>query len=98
MGAAERLTTPSTTRNQEDAMSSRLEGKTVIVTGVARGIGKAIAEMCSEEGASLILIDTDEKVKEVAAGPRTYALVGDVRDAELASQAVAEAVSALRRA
>lgn len=72
---------------------NRLEGKAVIVTGVARGIGKAIAEACSAEGASLILIDTDEAVNEVATGPRTHALVGDVRDAELAAQAVAEAVS-----
>src|ERR1700722_16346131 len=72
---------------------SRLDGKAVIVTGVARGIGKAIAEACSAEGASLILVDTDEAVKTVATGPRTYALVGDVRDTELAGQAVAEAVS-----
>jgi len=74
-------------------MTGRLEGKAVIVTGVARGIGKAIAEMCSEEGASLIVVDTDESVKEVAAGPRTHALVGDVRDTALAGRAVAEAVS-----
>jgi 2-keto-3-deoxy-L-fuconate dehydrogenase len=70
----------------------RLEGKSVIVTGPARGIGKAIAHACAAEGASLILIDVDEAVSSVATGPRTHAIVGDIRDGELAKRAVAEAV------
>ena len=70
----------------------RLEGKSVIVTGPARGIGKAIAQSCAEEGAGLILVDIDEAVRDVSVGPRTYAIVGDVRDGALARRAVAEAV------
>lgn len=70
----------------------RLRGKSVIVTGPARGIGKAIAQACAEEGASLILVDIDEAVRDVSVGPRTYAMVGDVRDGALARRAVAEAV------
>jgi 2-keto-3-deoxy-L-fuconate dehydrogenase len=70
----------------------RLDNKAVIVTGPARGIGKAIAEACAAEGAGLILIDIDESVQDVVTGPRAHALVGDVRDRKLAERAVAEAV------
>ncbi|WP_043933511.1 SDR family NAD(P)-dependent oxidoreductase [Bacillus sp. EB01] len=37
----------------------RFEGKTVIVTGSANGIGKGIAQMFAEEGANLALSDID---------------------------------------
>lgn len=38
-----------------------LTGKTAIVTGAAKGIGKAIANRLAEAGSSLLLIDIDEK-------------------------------------
>jgi NAD(P)-dependent dehydrogenase (short-subunit alcohol dehydrogenase family) len=38
----------------------RLENKTAIVTGGAHGIGKAIAEIFSEQGASVLIADLDE--------------------------------------
>ena len=34
-----------------------LEGKSVIITGAARGIGRATAEKCAREGANLTLVD-----------------------------------------
>ena len=37
----------------------RLEGKVVIVTGAARGIGAAIAEACAREGARVAALDLD---------------------------------------
>lgn len=37
----------------------RLQGKRAVITGAARGIGRAIAEKFAEEGASLILADID---------------------------------------
>jgi len=74
----------------------RLEGKALIITGVARGIGKAIAQACAAEGAGLVLIDIDPAVSEVAAGPDTIALCGDVCDVALASKTASFCLSEAR--
>lgn len=39
---------------------SRLSGKVVMITGAARGLGRAIAERCALEGAALALLDVLE--------------------------------------
>jgi NAD(P)-dependent dehydrogenase (short-subunit alcohol dehydrogenase family) len=38
----------------------RLRGKSVVVTGAAKGIGRATAELFAREGALLVLTDVDE--------------------------------------
>ncbi len=44
----------------------RLEGKIVIVTGGARGIGRAIVEKCAGEGAIVAAFDLDEPGRDAA--------------------------------
>lgn len=63
----------------------RLAGKRAVITGAAQGIGKAIAERFTAEGAALLLADIDgPKVAKVAATLGQRALVVDVsRKAEV---------------
>jgi len=46
---------------------ARLQNKITIVTGAAHGIGRAIAEIFADEGASVFLADIDEKTGEEVA-------------------------------
>lgn len=44
-----------------------LSGRTILVTGAARGVGRAIAEACAAAGARLILADVMEEAGRAAA-------------------------------
>jgi meso-butanediol dehydrogenase/(S,S)-butanediol dehydrogenase/diacetyl reductase len=44
----------------------RFDGRTVVITGAAAGIGKGIAERFAGEGADVVLADRDARVAEVA--------------------------------
>lgn len=67
--------------------------KVAVVTGAASGIGKAMAELFSEKGAYVVLLDIKEDVKDVAAKinpSRTLALQVDITKKENIENAVAE--------
>jgi len=74
-----------------------LKGKSVIVTGSGRGIGRAIAEMCAKNGANVVIADIDEETAKKTASEiaeeydvQAKAVVGDVSKKEDA-EALAEA-------
>ena len=46
----------------------RLQGRTALVTGSARGIGKAIAMRFAKEGADIVVVDLDLAAAEATAG------------------------------
>ncbi|MFD8863056.1 SDR family oxidoreductase [Streptomyces sp. NPDC059590] len=46
--------------------SSRFEGKSVVVTGAARGIGRGIAARFAAEGAGVLMVDASPAVEEAA--------------------------------
>jgi len=58
-----------------------LDGKTAIVTGSARGIGRATAELLCEHGASVLINDLDADVAQQTAseiGSETIVFAGDL--------------------
>jgi len=71
---------------------NRFNGKTVLVTGAASGIGLAAARRFLDEGASVVMLDIDDaKLKEAAAGlphERVLVQVGDTADKGTATAAV----------
>ena len=76
--------------------SFRLEGKTAIVTGAGKGIGRAIALALGEAGANVLLVartENDlEQVMQEMAGDRTAYAVADVTDRNEIQTAVEKAV------
>jgi NAD(P)-dependent dehydrogenase (short-subunit alcohol dehydrogenase family) len=76
-----------------------LDGRTVFVTGAAAGIGRAIAQRCSEAGARVIITDVDsdggaETVARIeSAGGEADFRELDVRDAEAFAVAIERTTS-----
>lgn len=74
--------------------------KVAVVTGAASGIGKAMAELFSEKGAYVVLLDIKEDVKDVAAKinpSRTLALQVDITKKENIEKVVAEIKKSLSK-
>jgi ribitol 2-dehydrogenase len=76
-------------------MSSKLSGKTILITGASSGIGKATAKLLAASGAKLALVARSEDrlqavVKEV--GGDTLGLACDVTSVEQLQDSVKAAV------
>jgi len=76
-------------------MSKRLDGKTAIVTGAGRGIGRAIAKDLAETGANIVInyVTSANAAHELAEeitklGPKTLVIQADVTDYEQVSEMV----------
>jgi NAD(P)-dependent dehydrogenase (short-subunit alcohol dehydrogenase family) len=68
---------------------NRLGGRSIVITGAAGGIGRAVAERCAADGAALVLVDAAQAVEGLANEIGAQALLGDVTDSGLAERALA---------
>lgn len=74
---------------------SRLDGQVALITGAARGIGRAIAARFADEGARLVLVDVTPFAPEDVPAPAatTRILTASVADEDTLARAVALAVA-----
>ncbi len=74
-----------------------LEGRTIVVTGAAQGIGKAVVELGVELGANVVAVDLNGEALNASLSTlpadRVMAVAGSVAHSELATRAIADAVS-----
>lgn len=76
--------------------AGRLAGRRVIITGAARGIGAAIAENFSREGANLALLDlAGDQCRAIAERLNAHAFDVDLAEPENTRQVIAAAIEAL---
>jgi 3-oxoacyl-[acyl-carrier protein] reductase len=76
---------------------SVLDGKVAIVTGSARGIGRATAELLSEQGAKVLINDLDGDVAEQTASEiqgETLVFGGDLTQAGVPEELVTKVIDA----
>lgn len=84
-------------------MSGRLDGRTALVTGGARGIGEAIARAFVREGAAVAILDRRLDAAKATAdtlaakGAKVVAVAADVSDESAVKSAVESATKALGR-
>jgi NADP-dependent 3-hydroxy acid dehydrogenase YdfG len=80
-----------------------LTGKTVVLTGASKGIGRALAIQLAQQGANLALVarsasELNEVKSEVEkTGAKCLIFVGSVDDEALANQTISETVAAFGR-
>lgn len=73
-------------------MTTRLSGRSAVVTGASRGIGAAIASALAAEGARVVMLARNEaRLKEASRAVKgSIPIAGDVSDPENVAEAVRE--------
>ena len=76
--------------------AKRLQGRRIVITGAASGIGRSTAELFSSQGAALTLLDRNlEALTDLARQTRAYAFAADVTDEAAVGRGVEHGASAM---
>jgi NAD(P)-dependent dehydrogenase (short-subunit alcohol dehydrogenase family) len=77
-------------------MPLRLDGRRILITGAASGIGRRTAELFAAEGAAMVLLDLNrESLAEIARETRGLAVAADVTQATEVARAVQQGAAAM---
>ena len=77
-------------------MPGRLQGRSVLITGAASGIGRRTAELFAAEGAALTLLDSNrEGLTAIARETRGVAVAADVTQEASVARAVEQGAAAM---
>lgn len=86
-------------------MERLLEGKIALVTGSSRGIGKAIAQKFTENGATVVINSTQnssnqahetlEELKQI--NPQTHLITGDISDETFSKELISQTINRFNR-
>lgn len=84
------------TDNALFTVGKRLQGRRIVITGAASGIGRTTAKLFAQEGASLALLDREERgLIEIARETGGHAFPVDVTNEEALSAVIDKAGAAL---
>jgi NAD(P)-dependent dehydrogenase (short-subunit alcohol dehydrogenase family) len=70
----------------------QLDGKVAIVTGAAKGIGRAIADGLAREGARIVIVDLEQAEETAALFSHGVAITADVSSEEDTARMAREAL------
>ncbi len=80
----------------EQPQVNRLQGRRIVITGAASGIGRATALLFAQQGAALTLIDRDATgLAETARETRAHVFEADVTDEAAVARAVEQGAAAM---
>ncbi|WP_223838837.1 SDR family NAD(P)-dependent oxidoreductase [Saccharopolyspora pogona] len=86
----------SESKSASEAPIGRLQGRRVLVTGAASGIGRRTAELFASEGAALALLDRDkDALEETVAHTGGECVAVDITDEDAVADAVEHAAGAI---
>ncbi|WP_137891185.1 SDR family oxidoreductase [Ramlibacter sp. 2FC] len=76
--------------------ANRLQGRRIVITGAASGIGRATAELFAAEGAALTLMDlNNEGLQQLARTTGAFAFEADITDEASVERAVQQGAAAM---
>lgn len=84
-------------------MDLNLSDKVIIISGGAKGIGKAIVNGLADEGSIPVILDKDEKASQylkdelIAKGKSCHFICGDLRDIEFCKKSILETLEKFGR-